>query len=269
MPSTPRVGVACPRTGERAAICDWLRAAGCEPVLLVDACLVTTEVTGPPLLLVVADASLLTPHFLVALRRGDPHRPVIAIGDADDPNEAMLRRKDVQFHLRPLDEQALILAVGLAQVEGRSLRRSERRVVPRLASTVEGETAVLIDVSNEGLRLEVSTPAAARRLAPQFVVHVPVLRMGVPVQRVWVKSAPSGPNRTVQCGASLLATDERTIVAWKRLADPAGGPLFASPRPATAKVAAQAGLFGRVSAAIAGAPLVGALAPGSWRGGRS
>ncbi|MFN7979247.1 MAG: hypothetical protein U0P30_14015 [Vicinamibacterales bacterium] len=237
-------------------------------MLLVDACLVTTEVTGPPLLLVVADASLLTPHFLLALRRGDPHRPVIAIGDADDPNEAMLRRKDVQFHLRPLDEQALLLAVGLAQVEGRSLRRSERRVVPRLATTVEGENAVLLDVSNEGLRLEVSTPAAARRLAPQFVVHVPSLRMGVPVQRVWLKSAPAGPNRTVQCGASLLATDERTIVAWKRLADPAGGPLYVTPRPAPAKVE-QAGLFGRMSAAIASTPLVGALAPGSWRGGRS
>lgn len=268
MPSTPRVGVACPRTGERAAICDWLRAAGCEPVLLVDACLVTTEVTGPPLLLVVADASLLTPHFLIALRRGDPHRPILAIGDADDPNEAMLRRKDVQFHVRPLDEQALMLAVGLAQVEGRSQRRSERRVVPRLASTVEGEGAVILDVSNEGLRLEVATPAAARRLAPQFVVHVPVLRMAVPVQRVWVKSAPTGPTRTVQCGASLLATDERTIVAWKRLADPAGGPLFAPPRPAAAKVA-PTGLFGRVGAALASAPLVGALAPGSWRGGRS
>jgi hypothetical protein len=124
-------------------------------------------------------------------------------------------------------------------------------------------------VSNEGLRLEVATPSAARRLAPQFVVHVPVLRMGVPVQRVWVKSAPSGPNRTVQCGASLLATDERTIMAWKRLADPAGGPLFAPPRPAAAKVVAQSGLFGRVGAALASAPLVGALAPGSWRPGRS
>lgn len=268
MPSTPRIGVACPRTGERAAICDWLRSAGFEPVLLVNACLVTTEVTGPPLLLVVADASLLTPHFLIALRKGDPNRPVLAIGDADDPNEATLRRKDVQFHVRPLDERALMLAVGLAQAEGRSLRRSERRVVPRLASTVEGEPAVLIDVSNEGLRLEVTTPSGARRLAPQFVVHVPVLRMGVPVQRVWVKSAPTGPTRTVQCGASLLATDERTIMAWKRLADPAGGPLFAPPRPAAAKVE-QAGLFGRMSAAIASAPLVGAFAPGSWRGGRS
>jgi hypothetical protein len=31
----------------------------------------------------------------------------------------------------------------------------------------------------------------------------------------------------------------------------------------------QAGLLGRVSAALASTPLVGALAPGSWRGGRS
>lgn len=268
MPSTPRVGVACPRTGERAAICDWLRSAGFEPVILVDACLVTTEVTGTPLLLVVADASLLTPHFLIALRKGDPHRPVIALGDDGDPNEAMLVRKGVQFHLRPIDEQALVLAVGLAQVDGRPMRRSARRAVPRLASTVEGEPAVLLDVSQEGLRLEVTEVSGARRLAPQFVVHVPSLRMGVPVQRVWVKAPSSGPSRSVQCGASLLATDERTLAAWKRLADGSATPLPLTARPAAAKVE-QAGLFGRMSAAFAQAPLVGALAPVSWRGGRS
>lgn len=264
MPSSPRVGVACPRTGERAAVCDWLRSAGFEPVVLVDACFVNTEVAGPPPVLVVADASLLTPHFLVALRRGDPNRPILALGDAGDPNEAALARRDVQFCVRPLDEKALLLAVSLAAAEGRSQRRSARRIVPRLASSIDGEPAVLIDVSNEGLRIEVGATTGAKRLSPQFVVQVPLLRMGVAVQRVWVKASPSGTDRKVQCGASLLSSDERTVMAWKRLADPAAGPLIAAPRPAAAKVA-HPGLIGRVSSMIASAPLVGALAPGSWR----
>lgn len=265
MPSSPRVGVACPRPGERAAICDWLRSAGFEPVLLVDACFVSTDVGGRPLLLVVADASVLTAAFLAGLRKGDPNRPVLAVGDAGDPNEAMLARKDVSFHIRPLDEKALILAVSLANAEGRSLRRSERRIVPRLATTIEGEAAVLIDVSNEGLRLELGSNAGARRLSPQFVVHVPMLKVGVPVQRVWVKSAttPSGPK--VQCGASLLASDERTLRAWQRLADPTTGRLIAQPKATPAKVGHD-GLFGRMSSMISNTPIVGSLAQLPWRG---
>lgn len=264
MPSSPRVGVACPRTGERAAICDWLRSGGFEPVVLVDACFVNTEVAGPPLVLVVADAHLLTPHFLVALRRGDPQRPVLAIGDAGDPNEEMLARRDVQFHLRPIDENALMLAVSLAMAEGRAMRRSTRRIVPRLASSIDGEPAVLIDVSNEGLRLEVGASTGAKRLLPQFVVQVPLLKVGVAVQRVWVKAAAPGTDRKVQCGASLLATDERILMAWKRLADPATGRLSLAPKAAPAKVESD-GLFGRVSSMLASAPLVGSLTS-SWRG---
>jgi hypothetical protein len=265
MPSSPRIGVACPRPGERAAICDWLRAAGFEPVVLVDACFVSTEVSGRPLLLVVADASLLTPPFLLGLRKGDPNRPVLAIGDAGDPNEKALARKDVSFHVRPLDEKALILAVSLAHAEGRAMRRSERRIVPRLASTIEGEAAVLIDVSNEGLRLEVGSNAGAKRLSPQFVVQVPLLRIGVPVQRVWVKSAATPTGQKVQCGASLLAQDERTLRAWQRLADPTAGPLLAPPKATPAKVSPD-GLFDRMSSLLSNAPIVGSLAHLPWRG---
>src|SRR5689334_9429857 len=117
MPSSVRVGVACSRSVERAAIADWLRDAEIEPVLLVDACFVASELTGQPPVLVVADASLLTPHFLQAMRKGDPNRPIIAIGDEGDPNEKALTRRGISFHVRPLTEQALLLAVSLAQAE--------------------------------------------------------------------------------------------------------------------------------------------------------
>lgn len=244
---------------------DWLRAAGFEPVVLVDACFVNTEVPGPPLTMVVADATLLTPHFLVALRKGDPNRPVLAIGDGADPNEAALTRKGVTFQVRPVDERILVLAVSLAHAEGRSLRRSERRIVPRLATTIDGEDAVLIDVSNEGLRLEVGATTGARRLSPQFVVHVPILKVAVPVQRVWVRAASTGSGQKVQCGASLLTSDERTLRAWQRLADPATGRLAMTPKAAPAKVGHD-GLFDRMSSFIANAPIVGALAPRPWRG---
>jgi hypothetical protein len=231
----------------------------------VDACLVTTEVSGAPLLLVVADASLLTPHFLLALRKGDPNRPVLAIGEAGDPSEAALTQKGVAFHVRPLNEAALILAVSLAHAEGRAMRRSTRHVVPRLPSTIEGESAVILDVSDEGVRLEVGSSGGARRLSPQFIVHVPVLKMGVPMQRVWVRSAPGASDRKVQCGASLLSSDERTLNAWKRLSDPATGWLATRPKSSPAKVGHD-GLFGRMSSLLSNTPIVGSLAQLPWKG---
>jgi hypothetical protein len=88
--------------------------------------------------------------------------------------------------------------------------------------------------------------------------------MGVPVQRVWVKSATAGPVRKVQCGASLIATDERTLRTWQRLADPATGQ-FVAPRPAAATVGPD-GLFDRMSSLISNAPIVGSLARLPWRG---
>lgn len=264
MPTTPRVGIACPRPGERAAVADWLRGADIEPVVLVDACFVNTEVGGRPLDCVVADAALLTPHFLTALRKGDPNKPVIALGDADDPNEKMLTRKSVSFHTRPILERELLLAVSLAVAEGRPHRRSERRIVPRLPSTIEGEAAVLIDVSQEGLRLEMES-ARASKLSPQFVVHVPMLKIGVPVQRVWLR-AGADPTQTsrLQCGASILAKDERTLRAWQRLSDPAAGRLVA-PKPEPARVSSDR-FLGRVGQLLADAPLVGSLAHLPWRG---
>ena len=252
MPSTPRVGIACQRPTERAVFVDVLKSAGCEPVLLVDACFVASALTGQPPVLVVADVSLLTPQFIQAMRKGDPNRPILAIGDEGDPNETVLARKGISFHVRPMTEAALLLAVSLAQAESRTMRRSDRTTVPRLATTIEGAPAVLLDVSNEGLRLEVDA-AGGSKLSPQFVVQVPLLKMGVPVQRVWVRAAPNGQSRKVECGATLLARDERTLMAWQRLADPAVGRMAAA-RPTPAKVTAD-GLFGRMTSAISGAAL--------------
>ena len=264
MSTSPRVGIACPRPGERAAVSDWLRSVTIEPVVLVDACFVNTQVEGRPLDCVVADAALLSPHFIAALRRGDPNRAIIAIGDADDPSQEALTRKDVAFHARPVGEKDLLLAVSLAVAEGHPFRRSPRRIVPRLATTIEGEPAVLIDVSNEGLRLELASAKAAK-LSPQFVIHVPALKMGVPVQRVWLRAGSEpGQSARLQCGASILAQDERTVRAWQRLCDPAAGRLVAL-KAAPARVSSE-GFLDRVGQLLADVPMVGSLAHLPWRG---
>lgn len=267
MSSSPRIGVACPVSGERAAFADWLRSAGLEPVLLVDACLVSAEVAGLRLTAVVADATLLTKDYITALRRVDARLPIMAVGDAGDPGERLLAKREISFYPRPLDQATFLLAASLAVAEGRPARRSLRRLVPRLPSKIDGAAAYLLDISSEGVRVEVSADAGAK-LGPHFQVQVPYSTVGVTVRRVWVRSDAGGETRRVQCGASLIASDGRALDAWQQML--ANAPDGASPvarpaaRPAPAKVAPDR-LFGRVAQIVADAPLVGALAL-PWRG---
>jgi hypothetical protein len=271
MSTSPRVGVACAAAGERAAFADWLRAAAVEPVLLVDACLVSSDVAGLRLNAVVADAGLLTRDYIGALRRVDARLPIMAVGDAGDPAEAMLGRRSVSFYPRPLDQPTFMLAVSLVMAEARPARRSLRRLVPRLPSHIDGAPAFLLDVSNEGLRVEIGGDAGAK-LGPHFQVQVPIFNVGVNVRRVWVSEAASARGR-VQCGASLTSIDPRSQDAWQRMLENApqaatGAGAGAPPgrrRPEPAKVEPER-FLGRVAQLVAEAPLVGSLAQLPWRG---
>ena len=261
--------MACPGTGERAAFSDWLRSAALEPVLLVDACLVSSDVAGLRLTAVVADATLLTKEFIAALRKVDGQLPIVAVGEPGDPAERVLTKRGVSFYPRPLDQATFMLAASLAIAEGRPARRSLRRLVPRLPSTIDGATAFLLDVSSEGMRIEVSSDAGSK-LGPHFRVQVPYSGVGVTVRRVWVR-ADAGGTRLVQCGASLISSDTRALDAWQQLLSnaPEGvastAPTAARlPRPVPAKVAPDR-LFGRVAQMVADTPIVGTLAL-PWRG---
>ena len=266
MSTIPRVGVACSISGERAAFSDWLRDASLEPVLLVDACRVSSDVAGLRLTAVVADAALLSREFLAALRSVDAQLPIVAIGDAGDPDEARLVKRGVSFYPRPLDQATFLLAASLAMAEGRPARRSLRRLVPRLPSDIDGASAFLLDVSSEGLRLEVSREAGAK-LGPHFPVRVPIFNVGVVVRRVWVRSESTASQPRVQCGASLIESDERSMDAWRRMLE--NTPESSAPalryRPTPAKVEPER-LFGRVAQIVADTPLVGTLAQLPWRG---
>jgi hypothetical protein len=264
MSSSPRIGVACQGTGERAAFSDWLRAASIEPVLLVDACLVKANVSGLRLTAVIADAGLLTKEFIAGLRRVDGRLPIIAVGDPGDPAERMLAKREVSFYPRPLDQNTLLLAASLAIAESRPARRSLRRLVPRLPSKIDGTAAYLLDISAEGLRVEVPSDAGTK-LGPHFRVQVPFSTVGVTVRRVWVSGDASGDPRRVQCGASLISSDRRSLDAWEQMLShsPEGASGTASGaarpgRPAPASVTPER-LFGRVAQMVSDAPLVSNL----------
>jgi hypothetical protein len=259
--------VACPASGERAAFCDWLRDAAIEPVLLVDACMVSSDAAGLRLSAVVADAAILTREYIAALRREDGRMPIVGVAEPGDPAEATLVKRGVSVYARPLDRDTFLLAASLAIAEGRPARRSLRRLVPRLPSRIDGAQAFLLDVSTEGLRVEISREAGAK-LGPLFQLQVPIFNVGVNVRRVWVRSESDSGHPRVQCGASLIESDGRALEAWRRMLDNApetSGHAAARQRPAAAKVTPDR-LFGRMAQMVADAPLVGSLAHLPWRG---
>ena len=55
-----RIGVACPKTGERAAFLEWLKAAGYEPVPMLTVDALATDMVTKPIEALIADVSLVS-----------------------------------------------------------------------------------------------------------------------------------------------------------------------------------------------------------------
>ncbi len=243
------VGLALSDRAERDVVAAWLATADMVVEVLVEACKVDADVAGRGLSCVVMDESLWRRGFLASLRKHDPRLPVVAVVSASAVADADgdLARAGVGVVARPLDAEALVLAVSLAFGEGRQARSRIRTRTPRVPSRVGGASATILDISANGVRLEVPLTALAR-LGPQFRLHVPMVALDVVVRRAWVGHAVGG---LVQCGARLVNPDAGQMLAWERIMELSGSTV-APPRmrgimrpPSTPVVPPR--LLGRVS----------------------
>ena len=97
------------------------------------------------------------------------------------------------------------------------MRRSPRKLVPRFPALVDGVASRVLDVSHEGVRLEV----AERRdsaLPPSFMLRVPLFSVAVIVQRIWV-STTIGTSSQLWCGGTLARNPLRSTNSWRTLVD--------------------------------------------------
>lgn len=200
---------------------------------MIDAGSIARELEGNGFEVLVIDADLAVsgdaPHVLRALGR---NRPMIVIGDTGASSLTETARREVTYLARPLARDPFMLAIILALAEGRPARRSPRRMVPRLQASVDGVPARLLDVSSEGIRIEL--PERHRSsLPPFFTVRVPIFNANVVGQRVWVNGAlePTA-GRSFWCGVRLARNPAREITAWQTLVEhaPASASLSAEPR---------------------------------------
>jgi hypothetical protein len=215
-----KIGVACPIPGERAAFLEWLSLAGYEPVPMLDIDRVSREMSNRPIEALIADVSLVSAADLPrVVRTLGANRPLVLVGDPENAIEPVPR--DAAWIDRPVTREGFLLSLALALAEGRPARRSPRKMVPSLLSSIDGVSSNLVDVSAEGVRLEIKGTSAAS-LPPYFTLRVPGFGVAAKVKRVWVATPAQG---SMWCGGVVERQPGNGAVAWNNFVQnaPTGG----------------------------------------------
>ena len=223
MSNRPRVIIASPHLLECEAVADWLSAEGFESVRRSTVRAAVDEIQARPYDLLIADAAFAFRYGLhIASRVRRPLTPTVVIGEPAGQSESVSRQ--VIFLARPVERTLMVCTVCLVIADGRPVRCSARKPVHRFEALVNGVPSYIIDVSNEGLRLEV--PRDRRSIPPPyFNVRVPLIGVALTVQRVWARS--SGEGTVLTCGGALSQGQAKAGRAWLAFVDTlpqAGGP---------------------------------------------
>jgi ActR/RegA family two-component response regulator len=220
MPSRPRIVIATPHTLECASVADWLHAEGFEPVRTTTVSRAVQELNERPFCLLIADVDFAFRGGLQAVSRErmrNAKAPSIVIGPVDPAAEAIAVKRDAMYLSRPVEQAALVCMAQMAMLESRPERRSVRKPV-RFEAIVGGVPSHLIDVSKEGMRLEIPRTRNAAPPPPVFTVRVALLGVNINVRRMWASPMPKGGN-AAWYGGELAANSGRVELAWRSFVD--------------------------------------------------
>jgi len=189
---------------------EWLKLAGYEPVPMISIDGIGQELSSRPVEALIADVSLVSkaelPRVVKAL---GPNRPLIVAGEPKKKIEDVPR--DATWVDRPVTRENFLLSVALGLAEGRPSRRSPRKLLPKLMSSVDGVSSKLCDVSVEGVRLEIAGGSPST-LPPVFTLKVPAFGVAAKVKRVWVAQPAQG---SVWCGGILERQSDKADKLWR------------------------------------------------------
>jgi hypothetical protein len=216
----PVIVVASPDRSEVARLSDWLTAEALEPVGARSLETAIHEVQSRTFDVLIADAKFAFDGDLQARARTHNARaPLVVLGNA--ATEARAERNGMFHVVRPVDQTLLLCHVAMAIAEGRPARRSERTRIAPFEAVVEGAEAYVIDVSNEGLRLEV--PRGRSVPPPHFALRVPLIGVTLTVRRVWMSTAPAEHGGAAWCGAELYQAHPRATQKWRAFVSTVSG----------------------------------------------
>ncbi len=200
-------------------LCAWLEAEGFDAVPRSTPKSACDAVVLQPFDLLIADAGFVLTGgvrgFGLARFR---ETPVIVLGDAVGARSCAPLGSQIMFLERPIDRAVFICTVTMALMDARAERKSPRRSVKPFEATVNGVPSLIIDVSTEGVRLEL--PRDRRMVTPQFVMRVPLIGVGVAVQRRWVRTPRADePGEVMWCGGELAQNTALAEQGWRRFID--------------------------------------------------
>ena len=205
---------------ECASVADWLYAEGFEPVRTTTVSRAFQELNERPFSLLVADFDFAFRGGLQAVSRErmrNAKAPGVVLGPADPAAEALAVKCDAMYLSRPVEQAALVCMVQMAMLESRPERRSVRKPV-RFDAIVGGVPAHLIDVSKEGMRLEIPRTRNAAPPPPLFTVRVALIGVNITVRRMWASPTPKGGD-IAWYGGELAANSGRVELAWRSFVD--------------------------------------------------
>jgi hypothetical protein len=150
-------------------------------------------------------------------RARNPIVPTILIGDAME-RRATAVNAQTMYMTRPIEMPVLSCFVSMALiVDDRPVRRSPRKSVQRFEALVNGLPSGIVNVSAEGLRLELPRDRRAA-LPPYFAVRVPLVGVAVIGKRRWTMSASQNAP-TLWCGAALSHNRASSEERWRAFVD--------------------------------------------------
>jgi CheY-like chemotaxis protein len=211
-----RIILVLPDVTECATVAEWLVTDGFEPVPCRNALTAAETMRAGLFDLVVADAAVPIRDGLLAISRArNPLTPTVVIGNGTSPD----RRDELSMYLgRPLDRGIFLCTVSMAMMDAPPPRRSARKTVNHFDAIVNGVPSHIIDVSIEGLRLEVprqhlSVPP------PYFNVRLPLVGITVNVQRIWTQSPGQRRMPIIWCGGVLSTNRPGAEQGWRAFVD--------------------------------------------------
>jgi hypothetical protein len=166
--------------------------------------------TSRPIEALIADVALVSKADLPrVVKQLGPNRPLILTGARGQAVEDVPR--DATWMARPVTRENFLLSVALGLAEGRPSRRSPRVLVPKLMSMIDGVSSKVVDVSVEGVRLEI-TGGSPHNLPPFFTLKVPSFGIAAKVKRVWVAMPAQG---SVWCGGIIEKQNAKQTTNWQ------------------------------------------------------
>lgn len=159
-------------------------------------------------------------HLAIRSRGRGAKTPIILLGEPDPVLQSEAERQHAAYLTPPLDERSWLETLRRAEANYRPRRRSPRKRVPMLDALVNDVEARVLDVSYEGLRLQLDGEKPAT-IPAYFMLRIPLFNLSCRAQRVWTLDPPDKAG--LWCGAAIVGADAVAAVAWRTLVDSVPG----------------------------------------------